>query len=54
MSVVSFIEGQGQQFFTYHQREAMWTKIFSEYAGGEENTEKLLIDNFDKGVIRFK
>ena len=54
MSVVSFIEGQGQQFFTYHQREAMWTKIFSEYVGGEENTEKFLIDNFDKGVIRFK
>lgn len=53
MSVLSFIEGQGQQFFTYHQKEAMWTKIFSEYAGGEENTEKFLIDNFDKGMIRF-
>lgn len=54
MSAVSFIEGHGRQFFTYHQREAMWTKIFSEYVGGEENTEKLLIDNFNKGVIKFK
>ena len=54
MSAVSFIEGQGRQFFAYHQREAMWTRLFSEYVGGEENTEKLLIDNFDKGVIKFK
>lgn len=55
MSVVSFIEGRGlEQFFTYHQREALWTKIFLEYVGGEENAEKLLLENFDKGVIRFK
>ncbi|MDD5547692.1 MAG: hypothetical protein PHN74_02225 [Candidatus Pacebacteria bacterium] len=53
MSLVSFMEGKKDEFFNYHQREAMWTKIFSEYVGGEEKMEKLLLDNFDKGVIKF-
>ena len=52
MSLVSAKEGK-PQFFTYHQREAMWTKIFSEYAGGESAMENLLIKNFDRGIIRF-
>lgn len=52
MSLVSFMEGR-EEFFTYHQREAMWTKIFSEYVGGEEEMERLLIENFDKGKIIF-
>ncbi len=52
MSEVSFGEGKGESF-NYHEREAMWLKIFSEYAGGEEKMEQLLMDNFDKGIIRF-
>ncbi len=52
MSFVSFMEGK-HEFFTYHQREAMWTKLFAEYAGGEEEMEKLLLDNFEKGTIAF-
>ena len=52
MSLVSAKEGK-PQFFTYHQREAMWTKIFSEYAGGESAMENLLIKNFDRGIIKF-
>jgi hypothetical protein len=52
MSLVSFMEGKNETF-NYHQREAMWTRIFSEYAGGEEEMEKLLIENFDKGIIKF-
>ena len=52
MGLVSFMEGK-EEYFNYHQREAMWTKIFSEYAGGEEKMEKLIIDNFDKGIIEF-
>lgn len=52
MSLVSFMEGK-EEFFAYHQCEAMWTKIFSEYVGGEEVVEKLLIENFEKGVIIF-
>ena len=52
MALASFMEGDDVNF-NYHQREAMWTKIFSEYAGGEKETERLLIENFDKGVITF-
>ena len=52
MSVVSFLEGR-QEFFTYHQREAMWTKIFAEYVGGEDKMEELIIKNFDSGIIKF-
>ena len=53
MTLVSFMEGEDQQSFTYHQMEAMWTRIFSEYVGGDDNMEKLLIENFDKGIIKF-
>ncbi len=52
MSEVSAAEGK-TEFFSYHQREAMWTKIFMEYVGGELEMEQLLIDNFDKGLIKF-
>lgn len=52
MSFVSFMEGK-EEVFNYHQREAMWTKIFSEYVGGEAAMEKLLLENFDRGIIRF-
>lgn len=52
MSLVSFMEGKNETF-NYHQRESMWTKIFEEYAGGEEKMEALLIENFDKGIIQF-
>ncbi|MBI4094672.1 MAG: hypothetical protein HY435_00565 [Candidatus Liptonbacteria bacterium] len=52
MSAVSHHERKPHAF-NYHQREALWTKIFSEYAGGEAETEKLLIHNFGEGVVRF-
>lgn len=52
MTLVSFMEGENR-YFNYHQRESMWTKMFSEYAGGEERMEELLIANFDKGVVLF-
>ncbi len=50
MSLVSFMEGKNENL-TYHQREALWTKIFAEYAGGEDKLEQLLIENFDRGFI---
>jgi hypothetical protein len=53
MSAVSFAEGKNESF-NYHQREAMWTKIFCEYVGGEENMENILINNFFKGAVDFK
>lgn len=52
MSAVSAAEGK-KEYFGYHQREALWTKLFSEYVGGEEEMERLLIENFDKGSITF-
>ena len=52
MSAVSFNEGK-KEFLGYHQREALWFKIFSEYAGSEEKVEELLIKNFVKGIIKF-
>lgn len=36
--------------YLYHHQEALWNKIFSEYMG-EEEMEKLIIDNFEKGYI---
>ncbi|MBI2465974.1 MAG: hypothetical protein HYV66_01955 [Candidatus Sungbacteria bacterium] len=50
MSLVSFMEGK-KEVLTYHQREAMWTKIFVEYAGGEGKLEEMILGNFDKGFI---
>lgn len=50
MSLVSFMEG-GTQSFNYHQREAMWTKLFEQYVGGEEQMEKLLLEHYEKGTI---
>lgn len=52
MSAASFGEGK-KEFLTYHQREALWTKMFSEYAGGEGEMEQLLVEHFEKGIIRF-
>lgn len=52
MSLVSFMEGK-EEFFTYHQREAMWTRTFCEYVGGEEKMEELLLQNFAQDAIKF-
>jgi len=52
MSLVSFGE-QVPGSFSYHQKEALWTKIFFVYAGGEAAAEKLLIEHFSEGVIKF-
>ncbi len=52
MSAVSGADGK-KDYFSYHQREALWTKIFKEYVGGEDEMERLLVENFDKGTILF-
>lgn len=52
MSEVSAAEGKNE-VFNYHQKEALWTKIFEEYVGGEEETERLLVEQYDKGIIKF-
>ena len=47
MSLVAIMEGK-KDSFNYHQREAMWTRIFSEYVGGEEKLEEMILENFDR------
>ena len=53
MAEVAAMEGKTEHL-NYHQWEAMWTRLFIEYVGGETEMEKLLVDNFDKGVIDLK
>jgi hypothetical protein len=36
--------------YLYHHQEALWNHIFEEYMG-TENLEKLMIENFNKGII---
>jgi hypothetical protein len=52
MSLVSAAAGTPVPM-NYHQREALWTKFFSAYAGGEERMEELLIENLERGVVQF-
>lgn len=52
MTEVAAMEKTGE-ILNYHQREAMWTRLFIEYAGGEQEMERLLEENFDKGAISF-
>jgi hypothetical protein len=51
MAAVSYVEGRPEPFF-YHEHEALWTKLFMEYAGGEAKTEELLLERFMLGTIR--
>jgi len=53
MAEVSVMEGKNEHL-NYHQREALWTRMFIEYCGGESQMEKLLVENFEKGVINFR
>ncbi|MDP2934771.1 MAG: hypothetical protein Q8N59_03345 [bacterium] len=39
--------------YLYHHQEALWNHIFEEYMGAE-NLEKMMIENFDKGIINLK
>jgi hypothetical protein len=50
MAVAGNNDGKKHVFF-YHQREALWNKIFAKYVGGEEKMYELILDNMDKGSI---
>jgi len=39
-----------QSKYLYHQQEALWNKVFSEYMG-EGTMDKLMMENLDKGYI---
>jgi len=49
-AVMSLVKDKGQIKYLYHHQEALWNKVFREYMG-DENLEKLMIENFDKGFI---
>jgi hypothetical protein len=51
MTTATHSDGKNESLF-YHQREALWTKLFIEYAGGEDAMQKLLVENFDKGAVQ--
>lgn len=52
MNAVSSTE-EKHEVLGYHQREALWTRLFIDYAGGEGAARTLVFDNFDKGLVRF-
>ncbi len=52
MSFVSNQEGR-KEFFTYHQKEAIWNKIFASFVGGYDNLEENILSSIDKAVISF-
>lgn len=52
MGTVSRHEGKNEVFH-YHQREAMWNRIFANYIGGYGKLEEFALENINKGSIRF-
>ncbi|TSD02163.1 MAG: Uncharacterized protein Athens071424_166 [Parcubacteria group bacterium Athens0714_24] len=50
-TVMSLFKEKEMIKYLYHHQEALWNKIFSEYFG-EEKMEEMLIQNFDKGIIK--
>jgi len=52
MSAVNYIEGRTEHH-SYHQREALWTKIFREYVGGDAEATEKLLEKFTNGVLSF-
>lgn len=52
MTVASFLEGSGE-VLAYHEREALWSRLFFEYAGGERAGETLIEEYFEQGIVRF-
>ncbi|MEX2145188.1 MAG: hypothetical protein WD712_02315, partial [Candidatus Spechtbacterales bacterium] len=39
--------------FAYHQKEALWNKLFADYMGGYKELERFIIQDMGKGVIKF-
>jgi hypothetical protein len=50
MAAVSLAEGKPAHL-NYHQREAVWLRIFEVIVGSEEETERLIMENFKNGII---
>lgn len=48
--VMSLVKEKEMSKYLYHHQEALWNKIFIQYAG-EAETERMVVENFDKGLI---
>ncbi|GMR18980.1 MAG: hypothetical protein BMS9Abin34_103 [Patescibacteria group bacterium] len=54
-NVFSLAAGLDAPQYTYHAREALWNRFFSEYFdGGEKALETLMVEDFGQGLIGFK
>jgi hypothetical protein len=51
MSAVSRKEGKNE-LLTYHEHEALWTKVFEAYVGSEAEMERILMESFTTGSVR--
>lgn len=49
-TVMSLVQEKELIKYLYHHQEALWNKIFASYMG-EDMLEKLIVENFDRGVI---
>ncbi len=49
-TVMSLVKQKERVKYLYHHQESLWNQIFMEYFGNEE-TERLIIENFGKGYI---
>jgi len=48
---ISLLQRMGfESKYLYHQQEALWNKLFTEYMG-EKVMDKLMMDNLDKGFV---
>ncbi len=52
-NAMALVQKEQRIKYLYHHQEALWNHIFEEYMGGE-NLEKLMINNFNKGIINLK
>jgi len=52
-TVMSLVMDKEMIKYLYHHQEALWNKIFTEYVGGQDEMEKLIIKNFSNGYISF-
>jgi hypothetical protein len=52
-NVMALVQKEQRIKYLYHHQEALWNHIFEEYMGAD-NLEKLMVENFDKGIIKLK
>lgn len=52
-NIMALVQKEEKIKYLYHHQEALWNHIFEEYMG-VENLEKLMIENFNKGIINLR